>query len=367
MKFVLISPKNRTTYNFRGDLLQTLIDKGYDVIVTGPNEENMDKIQELGVSFRLVPLDKTGLSVFGDLKYLLELVRLFKKEKPDVTLGYTIKPVIYGSIAAKIAGVENINSMVTGAGYVFTAETGKAKIIRLVVSMLYRVAFRCADTVIFQNSDDLSEFVNRGLVSREKCKVVNGSGVNMAKFKPVKYPENLTFFMLSRVMYSKGVREYLQAARRVKALYPEVRFILLGALENIQDSLSMDELEPYISANVIEYFGETDNVADYYRRCSVYVLPSYREGTPRTVLEAMAMGRPIITTDAPGCRETVIDGYNGFLVPVQNSDALAEKMIWFIKNQDKISTMGRASFELCRERFDVRKVNKVMLQHMKMD
>ena len=143
MKFILISPKNRTTYNFRGDLLKEIISKGYEVIVTGPNEEGMDKIKELGVRFVRIPLNKNGLSAIADIKYMLALRTLLKEEKPDITLGYTIKPVIYGAIAAKLAGVKNINSMVTGVGYAFTAKTKKAKIIRTIASVLYIIAFKC--------------------------------------------------------------------------------------------------------------------------------------------------------------------------------------------------------------------------------
>ena len=171
--------------------------------------------------------------------------------------------------------------------------------------------------------------------------------------------------MLSRVMYSKGIREYLKACEIVKEKHPEVRCMLLGACEGIQDSLSEADLQSYIDRGIIEHFGETDTVADYYKQCSVYVLPSYREGTPRTVLEAMAMGRAIITTDAPGCRETVIDGETGFLVPVKDSKAVAEKMIEFIEKPELVETMGRASLQYCKDKFEVNKVNKDMLKYLK--
>lgn len=361
---MLISPKNRTIYNFRGELIKEIAAGGYDVVVTGPNRDGLEKISELGVRFELIPLNKNGLSIKEDLKYLFALRKLLKKEKPDITLGYTIKPVIYGAIAAKMAGVRNINSMVTGAGYAFTAKTAKAKVVRAVVSLLYRIGFKCANTVIFQNTDDRNDFTGMKLLKQEKCRLVNGSGVNMQKFEVSPMPERLTFFMLSRVMLSKGVREYLQAARVIKEKYPEVRVMLLGAVEDIQDSLKADELKPYIDDGIIEYFGETDDVASYYRQCSVYVLPSYREGTPRTVLEAMAMGRPVITTDAPGCRETVTDGVTGFLIPVKDSRALAEKMEWFIRNPNEPAKMGMASYEFCKEKFDVEKVNREMLKHL---
>ena len=364
MKFILISPKNRTAYNFRGDLIQKIRASGYEVLVTGPNRDNVEKIEALGAKFVEIPMNKNGVNPIKDLEYQKALYTLFQKEKPDIVLGYTSKPVIYGSIAAKKAGVPHITAMVTGAGYAFTAQTKKAKLIKTVMSLLYKKAFRCADVAIFQNNDDKEQFVKEHLVSEKKCRVVNGSGVNTDRFSVAPYPEQMTFFMLSRVMYSKGIREYLKACEMVKTKYPEVRCMLLGACEGIQDSLSEADLQGYIDRGIIEHFGETDTVADYYRQCSVYVLPSYREGTPRTVLEAMSMGRAIITTDAPGCRETVLDGETGFLVPVKDAEALAEKMIAFIENPQWVSEMGAKSAAYCRQKFDVNTVNADMCSYL---
>lgn len=367
MRFILVSPKNRTAYNFRGDLIKRIISCGYEVIVTGPNRVGVEKIEALGARFVEIHMNKNGVNPKEDLKYQKALYELFKKEKPDVVLGYTSKPVIYGSIAAKKAGVPHKVAMITGLGYAFTAQTKKAKAIRAVMSVLYKKALNCADTVIFQNPDDREQFVSSGLVKSEKCRVVNGSGVNTNRFSVADYPDKITFFMLSRVMYSKGIREYLRACELVKEKHPEVRFMLLGACENIQDSLSKEDLAPYVEKGIIEHFGETDRVEDYYKQCSVYVLPSYREGTPRTVLEAMSMGRAIITTDAPGCRETVIDGKTGFLVPVKNAEAVAEKMTKFIENPELIKTLGAASAEYAREKFSVDKVNDDMCCHLNIE
>lgn len=367
MRFILVSPKNRTAYNFRGDLIKRIISCGYEVIVTGPNRVGVEKIEALGARFVEIHMNKNGVNPKEDLKYQKALYELFKKEKPDVVLGYTSKPVIYGSIAAKKADVPHKVAMITGLGYAFTAQTKKAKAIRAVMSVLYKKALNCADTVIFQNPDDREQFVSSGLVKSEKCRVVNGSGVNTNRFSVADYPDKITFFMLSRVMYSKGIREYLRACELVKEKHPEVRFMLLGACENIQDSLSKEDLAPYVEKGIIEHFGETDRVEDYYKQCSVYVLPSYREGTPRTVLEAMSMGRAIITTDAPGCRETVIDGKTGFLVPVKNAEAVAEKMTEFIEHPELIKTLGAASAEYAREKFSVDKVNDDMCCHLNIE
>lgn len=361
MKFILISPKNRTVYNFRGDLIKAIKAKGYEVVVTGPDETDVEKIEELGARFCVIPMQKNGTSIFGDIKYCLRLIKFFREEKPDVTLGYTIKPVIYGSIAAKLAGVKNINAMITGGGYVFLSHG----IVSKIAKTLYKFGLRSADNVIFQNSDDLSEFCNTKLVKKTKCHVVNGSGVNLEHFTLSTYPETISFFMLSRILKSKGVGEYLEAARIVKEKHPEVKFYLLGKYEyEMQDAIPQNEVEEYINGGIVERFEETDDVRPYYSMCSVYVLPSYREGTPRTVLEAMATGRAVITTDAVGCRETVKDGVNGYLVPVGDSKVLADRMTDFIQNPELIKTMGTESLNYVREKFDVEKINQSMINIM---
>ncbi len=367
MKFILISPKNRTVYNFRGDLIREIIAKGYEVIVTGPDRTDVDRIEALGACFVEIPMNKTGTSIRADLAYYRALVGLFRREKPDATLGYTVKPVIYGAMAARKAGVRSVTSLVTGAGYTFVATSAKARILGTLVRFLYRLGFRKADRIIFQNPDDLEEFCARGLVRRDKCSFVNGSGVNLDRFRPQPYPEQTTFFMLSRLLRSKGVGEYLEAARAVKQRYPQARFLILGRFEtDMQDALDREYVESFIRDGTVERFDETNDVRPYYGMCSVYVLPSYREGTPRTALEAMASARPVITTDAPGCRSTVIDGETGFLVPVRDSRAVADKMTWFLEHPEAIPEMGERGCRYVREKFDVNKVNADMIRIMKL-
>ena len=362
-KFILISPKNRTVYNFRGDLIKAIITRGYDVIVTGPDQTDVEKIEALGARFVEIPMNKTGTSIIGDLKYCQALTRLFQKEKPDVTLGYTVKPCIYGAIAAKRAGVQNINSMITGGGYTFISTSWKARILGIIVRFLYRIGLSCAHHVIFQNNDDLREFCDCGLVKRDKCFVVNGSGVNMEHFKPAPFPQQMTFLMVSRLLKSKGVGEYLEAARIVKQKHPEVRFMLLGKFEtNMQDALPKDYVQTFVDDGIVERFEETSDVRPYFAQCSVYVLPSYREGTPRTVLEAMAMGRPIITTDANGCRETVQDCINGFLVPIKDVKKTADAMEQFIMHPLSVTSMGEMSKRYCLDKYEVECVNREILQ-----
>ena len=365
MVFLLISPKNRTVYNFRGDLIKEIRAKGYEVIVTGPDRTDVEKIEALGARFVEIPMNKTGTSIAGDLKYYAALKDLMKQEQPDVTLGYTIKPVVYGAMAAHAARVKNINGMITGGGYTFTAKSVKARALGVIVRSLYRVGLGRTHHVIFQNQDDLDEFCSRKLVKREKCSVVGGSGVNLQHFAPAEIPEQPAFFMLSRLLKSKGVLEYLEAARIVKAEFPTARFWLLGKYETqMQDAIPRETVEACIRDGIVERFDETADVRPYYAKCSVYVLPSYREGTPRTVLEAMAMGRPILTTDTNGCRQTVEDGVNGWLVPVGDAQALAEKMKRFLQAPELARQMGAESLRLCAERFEVGKVNREMLRIM---
>ncbi len=368
MKFILVSPKNRTTYNFRGDLIRELQRRDAEVLVTGPDRENMEGIKALGVRFAEVPMHKNGTNPFADLQYKKALTKLFREEKPDAVLGYTIKPVVYGILAAKRAGVKNATALITGVGYTFIAASMKAKLLRFIVQTLYRAALKKANHVVFQNRDDLDAFVSRKLVRREKCSVVNGSGVNIGHFSLAPQPEGaVRFFMLSRLLKSKGVREYIAAARIVKAQCPEAQFALLGKYETaMQDAVAKEEVESAIQDGVIVRYEETNDVRPYYQDCSVYVLPSYSEGMPRTVLEAMATGRAILTTDANGCRDTVIDGKNGYLVPVKDSEALAEKMLLLAKNPALVAQMGVASRRLCEERFAVEKVNDALLRLMQL-
>lgn len=362
-KFILVSPKNRTAYNFRGDLIKEIIAHGFKVIVTGPNQEGVERITSLGAEFYEIPMDKNGINPFSDIKYLYSLYKLFKSEKPVATLGYTIKPVIYGSIAAKIAGVKNITSMVTGIGYLFASNSLKAKIIRFISSMLYKIGFGCANNVIFQNNDDLNDFTRLKLCSKDKTYVVNGSGVNLNRFKPADLPNKITFFFLGRFIYSKGIMDFLEAAKLLKSQYLDCRFVILGKFERMNDAVPQADIERYIDDGVVEHFPETDNIALYYEQTSVFVLPTYyREGTPRVILEAMACGRPIITTNTPGCKETVINGVNGYFVKPKDPKDLAEKCEVFIKDNDKIKKMGKESLKICREKYDVSKVNAQMLK-----
>ena len=365
-KFILISPKNRSAYNFRGDLIKDIQAKGYDVVVTGPNMEGVDKIEALGAKFIEVLVNKNGLNPFADIAYCLKLRKIMKQEKADAIMGYTIKPVIYGSLAGWLACVKNRTAMVTGAGYLVASKSVKAQIIKRISFILYRMGLGAAQKVIFQNIDDLNEFVEHKLVKKEKCYVVNGSGVNMNRYTPSAYPETPSFFFLGRLVNAKGGMDFVKAAKMVKAEHPEARFMILGKLEkNLPGAITAEDLMPYVNDGTVELFPETDNLAQYYAMTSVFVLPTaYREGTPRVILEALASARAVITTFTPGCKETVTDGVNGFFVPTHNPEKVAEKMTYFIEHPENIAEMGAASLELCKNKYEISIINKNMLSIM---
>ena len=365
MKFMLISPKNRTIYNFRGDLLKEIKEKGYEVVVTGPNKDNIEKIEELGVQFEEIPLDKNSTGIIENIKYYQKLKDVFKRQRPDIILTYTIKPVIFASIAAKKTGVKKIYAMITGLGQIYANNDFKTKIIRLICGLGYKKAFKCCNKVIFQNKDDKKECIVRKYIKEEKCEVVNGSGVNMERFKKAPLPNENIFLMVSRMMKTKGTKEYFEAAKIVKEKYPDTKFLYVGSTEDTNAFIKIEDVQEYIDDGIVEYLGETENVPEMIRKSSVFVLPSYyREGVPRTLLEALAMARPIITTDNVGCRETVNENKNGFLIPVKDSKVLAEKMIYMIDHREELENMAEASYQYCINKFDVNIINKKILKIM---
>lgn len=362
MKIVIVSPRNKSVFNFRGDLVRDMISKGHKIVVLGPNQEYVEDILALGVSeFEEVKLVKDNTSIKGDLVYLKNLIEIMRKHKPDLVFGYTIKPVIYGSISAKLTGVPHIYSMVPGLGRVYSSNSLKANIIRIITRVLYTIAFGACDKVIFQNGDDIAELVDKHYLPKRKTAQVNGSGVNMKRFERTVLPENAVFLMVCRVIREKGVMEFCEAARMVKKTCPEARFILLGGLDNSIGALKMEDIQSYIDDGSIEYPGEVKDPVSFYQQCSVFVLPSYyREGLPRTLLEAMSCGRAIITTDWPGCREPVEDGINGYMIPVRNAEVLAQRMETLAKDPELVKQMGDAAYETCKRKYEVSIINAQM-------
>lgn len=346
--------------NFRGPLLRALVERGWQVLAMAPDDGvSGARLQALGVQFVPVKLSRAGMNPLADLGTLWQFWRLFRRYRPQACLFYTIKPVIYGSLAARLAAVPRVVSMITGLGYAFTS--GRAWMQKLAQG-LYRAALRHNERVIFQNPDDQQLFIDLGLVrDAEQCQRIYGSGVDLQHFAPAPLPPQPVFLLVGRLLADKGVREFAAAARALKADFPQARFQLVGWIDSNPSAIRQQELDDWVGSGIIEYLGRLQDVRPALAQCSVYVLPSYREGTPRSVLEAMAMARPVVTTDAPGCRETVRDGINGFLVPVADAPALTAAMRRLLENPELRLQMGSAGLAMARELYDVHKVNAAII------
>jgi len=352
---------------FRGVLMQEMLAAGHQVYACAPNasKDIQDALLEIGIIYQDIDIDRTGMKPLRDIKSLIHIVKLCNIIKPDVFFGYTIKPVIYGSIAARISGVPKIYSMISGLGYAFSKANFKSKIVGMIAQRLYRLALSFNQRVFFQNPDDMHLFLHLGILkSQENAVLVNGSGVDLSFFHPKSFPSSLSFLLIARLLKDKGIYEYVEAASIIKQKYPEVKFRLVGFIDNNPSAISEHDLNIWTEKGTIEFLGRLDDVRPPIADASVYVLPSYHEGTPRSVLEALALGRPVITTDAPGCRETVKDGDNGILIPVKNVQKLVEAMEYFIYHTADIERMGRKSRQIAEEKYDVKKVNAVMLGAM---
>lgn len=368
MKVLVVGNIAQSLVNFRGPLLGTMVERGHEVVAVSPENDPRytQALTDLGVRYRTVPLERASFNPIADLRFMWALRRLMLEERPDVFLGYTIKPVIYGNLAARLAGVPSRNALITGLGYAFGDSTLKQRVVGRVIHVLYRLALAGTHTVFFQNPDDRGEFLKRGFVNEERAALVAGSGVDLERFPPSEPPPPPPVFLLiARLIREKGIQQFVEAARRLKESYPDARFQLLGPLDSNPTAIAKDEVDAWERAGLIEYLGETDDVRPFLRAASVFVLPSYyREGTPRTALEALATGRPVITSDAPGCRETVDHGVNGFLVEPRDVPSLAAAMERFLQEPGLVQSMGRASLALARDKYDVNKVNARMLERL---
>ncbi|WP_186474877.1 glycosyltransferase family 4 protein [Psychrobacter sp. KCTC 72983] len=377
MKFLLIASYPASILKFRGALVKALQDKGFEIHITAPEfdvySEERNNLIELGYIVHDIPMQRTGTNPLNDAKTVSALYLLMKEIKPSHVMGYTIKPVIYGSLAAKLARVPHRFALITGLGYAFQGadeQDYKKSNLQKIMHKLYSIALASTHKMFFQNPDDEALFKSMSILTpNASTTVVNGSGVDISEYsvQPFATIDDILiprFLLIARLLGDKGVREYAQAAKIIKDKYPQAQFDLVGWIDDNPDTINQQELDSWISAGLFNFWGKLDDVKPAIAASSIYVLPSYREGTPRTVLEAMAMGRPIITTDAPGCRETVIDGYNGYLVPVKAVEELAAAMERFIVNPALIIEMGKASRQLVEEKFDVDAVNQSMLEAM---
>lgn len=372
-RFLVVGALARSLVLFRGPLLESLVASGWGVHAAAnaldEDPETIAALSVLEVTPHTLSIERTGMNVVADLITLRAMVRLFRRIRPQAMLAYTIKPVVWGMIAGWITRVPRRYALITGLGYSFTGQAkGKRRLVRAIARNLYRVALSCSHGIFFQNPDDAALFAELDLLPADvPVTIVNGSGVDLRHYQPQPFPKHpLRFLLIARLLGDKGVREYAEAAAIIRSQHPNVEFHLVGGGDTNPNAIDLDELSDWQNDSTIIYHGEQADVRPHLANCHIYVLPSYREGTPRTVLEAMAMGRPIVTTDAPGCRETVVHGENGFLVPVRAPDALAAAMKRFIDSPDLIQTMGSKSLEIVRSKYDVNKVSASMIASMEL-
>lgn len=350
-------------YNFRGKLMRHFVEEGYAVSVLAPEDSVYScKLRELGCNVIDVKIEPKGSNPINDLMLIWQYYKIFKREKPNVSVTYTIKPNIYASIAARMAGIPFL-PVTTGMGYVFLHDNLVCKIAK----QLYKFAFTHAKKVWFLNKDDMQTFKEQRLIRDDQIDLLHGEGIDTAHFSIAPLPSSsnsCTFLLVGRILKDKGVAEYVEAARMIRKQYPDSRFLLLGALwEDNPAAISKDQLDEWCREGDIEYLGTTDDVRVPLQKADCVVLPSYREGIPFTLMEGASMGRPLIATDIPGCRDVVIDGKTGFLCEVKNPQSLADAMIKMIKlSPEQRTAMGKAGRAYMEQEFDI---NHIILQYEK--
>lgn len=357
--------------NFRGALIEDLVARGHTVYALAPQMDNSieNALRQLGAEPVAIKLSRVGTNPVVDLTTVAHLRSVLKRLAPDVTLSYATKPAIYGTLAAWLAGVPSRFAMIEGLGYIFILRPNEGflrRLLRSVVVILFRLALRKADKVFFLNPDDVGDFSTLGLVNSEQAINIGGIGVDLDVWKPSRpVVDPVTFLFVGRLLKDKGVLDFVAAAKQIKCAYPAVRFLLVGGTDENPETISSADVDSWVAEGLLEWPGHVP-VGPWLAQASVFVLPSYREGVPRSTQEAMAMARPVITTNAVGCRDTVIDGRNGFLVPPRDPHALSLAMQTFIESPELIRSMGNESRKLAEARFDVRKVNASIIATMQL-
>lgn len=352
--------------NFRAGLIRALIAEGYEVVAIAPPDAHVGRLEAMGCRFVPLPMDNKGANPARDAALFARYLAILRRERPDAYLGYTIKPNIYGSLAAQALGVPVINN-VSGLGTAFIRDGWMTRVVKL----LYRAAFARSRCVFFQNEDDRALFLAARLVRKERTRLVPGSGIDLDRFAPKpeaqRASRNVTFLLIARLIYDKGVREYVDAARIVREHRPDAQFRLLGFVDvDNRTAVTRADVDAWSAEGLVHYLGNADDVRPHIEAADCVVLPSYREGTPRTLLEAAAMAKPLIATDVPGCREVVGDNENGLLCRVRDAQDLAAKMIAMIDMAPEArEQMGRAGRAKMERQFDERLVIEAYLDALR--
>ena len=362
MRIVICANTAWNLHNFRSGLIRSLLAAGVEVIAVAPEDKYAANLLDMGCRFEAMPMESMGTSPLQDLRLLLRLWLLFRRLKPDFFLGYTIKPNVYGSLAAHFCGAKTINN-ISGLGTAFLSEGWLNHVVR----RLYRWSLGRSSHVFFQNPDDRSLFLKLRLAQVERSSLLPGSGVNLDLFAPATTRDpGIRFLLIARLIRDKGIGEYVEAARIIKREHPGARFGLLGYLgpEN-PSAIDRETLQGWVAEGTIEYIGRSDDVRPAIAEADCIVLPSYREGTPRTLLEGAAMGKPLIATDVPGCREVVDDGVNGYLCQPRSATDLAKKIRQFLELSDKQRTaMSKESRKKAERQFDENIVIRAYMQRL---
>ena len=372
MKVVILSSLSWSLINFRGALIARMIEEGHEVVACAPDEEPevLARLAQMGVRFHRTPMARAGTNPLHDACTLLHYRALMRAERPDVVVAYTQKPIIYGGLAARLWSRARYFSIMSGLGYVFSEEAEDRRWLRTIVSRLYRIGIGRAQCIFVFNSDDHRLMRESGIVSpSQRVMQVPGSGIDLGHFTEQPLPNGpFTFLMMGRLMRDKGVGEYVEAARIVRGRRPEVRFLLLTRPETENPTgYTAADLDRWREEGLIEFLPETRDVRPFIASAHAFVLPSfYREGLPRTILEALATGRPVITTDMPGCRDPIRHGVNGLLVPPRDAPALAEAMEAMIANPQRVPAMAGAARRTAVDIYDVDKVNALLLDTMQL-
>ncbi|MDB2582757.1 glycosyltransferase family 4 protein [Gammaproteobacteria bacterium] len=368
MKILIIGVEPGSITNFRGRLIESLVKNGFEVLAAGSKTTASQKlkIEDLGCKYIDYSVNRVGFNPIAEIITFLNFIKIFHKEKPDIIMAYSIKPVIWAGIASRFFKKINFFALITGTGYAFGEGSFFRKIIKYFTVSLYKASLSKANNIIFQNDDNKRLFIQLRIVKNSrKISVIRGSGVDLNQFTYEPMNKNnikFDFLMIARLLKDKGVREYIEAIHLVKDKYPNVRFCLVGPEDTSPNAIKIDKLLKNTPLDFLTYYGWVDDVKPIIRQSSVFVLPSYHEGLPRSVLEAMAIGRPILTTQAPGCKDTVEEGYNGWIVPKKDSVELSKRMVWFIQNEDMIDTMGYNSRQFVESKFDVEFINKEIIK-----
>ena len=361
-KILLFANTDWYLYNFRLSLAKDLLAQGHEVILVSPHGDFQELLQEEGFHWIPYELSRQSINPFGEMVAILRLVRLYQKIRPDIVHHFTIKPVIYGSLAAHWTGIQGIINSITGLGHLFINTDRATRTLRAIASRLYRMNLYRTQ-VIFENPEDRDIFIERHLIKAEQSHLILGTGVDVNKYRPThRSNETPVILFSSRMLVTKGLVEYIEAARSLKQKGLRARFAIAGRTDpGNPASIPNEQIEAWKQSEMIEWWGWQEDMPAALARADIFCLPSYREGVPNALLEAAASGLSIVTTDVPGCRDVVMNGVNGWLVPVRNSDALANALETLITNPELRLKMGNAGREIAMNQFSMAKVNRETL------